>query len=70
MYGGLLKAAGWCHDRIEAACKAMSAAEYAEITKTFPKLSPSLEFRATPEKACIEELRLTVWKITASVYGR
>ena len=57
IYDGL-KAAGVDHQTIELMCRGISAAEVAELKKSYPQLSASLRFRSTPEGSCVEEWAL------------
>jgi hypothetical protein len=50
--------AGLDHETIGSMCRAMAATEYAALTKGLPQVSARVEFRAAPDKACIEEFSL------------
>jgi len=55
LYEGL-RDAGLDHDVIAQMCHRGAAVEFAALNETFPRLSGSVKFRATPDQPCVEEL--------------
>ena len=50
--------AGLNHETIGSMCRAMAATEFGALSKAFSQVSVRLEFRSTPDNACVEEYSL------------